>query len=253
MPPSRAARIRASRHSCQDSIPSRRRSWCGSRRTRRTSACRCCAPRMARSKACCSTSPGRSNTSSRPTRVNSKHYNLKVVDLPYVQRLELEYHFPAYTGPCAAESRGRRRHRRAEGDRGQGAGRADDERARRTDRARRQGAIGPRRRMPPVDRRRRSLGAFKVDKDGFYHIELDAPSGERMTASPQYTIDALDDQPPTVSISKPGRDTTGVTDRRSVRRGTRRGRLRRQGSRSRVLRQRRRGEDHSTVRRARSG
>ena len=35
-----------------------------------------------------------------------------------------------------------------------------------------------------------------------------APSGERMTASPQYTIDALDDQPPTVSIAKPGRDTT---------------------------------------------
>ena len=30
--------------------------------------------------------------------VNSKHYTLKVVDLPYVQRLELEYHFPAYTG-----------------------------------------------------------------------------------------------------------------------------------------------------------
>jgi hypothetical protein len=30
--------------------------------------------------------------------VNSKHYNLKVIDLPYVQRLELEYHFPAYTG-----------------------------------------------------------------------------------------------------------------------------------------------------------
>src|SRR6185437_16829459 len=30
--------------------------------------------------------------------VNSKHFNLKVIDLPYVQRLELEYHFPAYTG-----------------------------------------------------------------------------------------------------------------------------------------------------------
>ena len=51
-------------------------------------------------------------------------------------------------------------------------------------------------------------GAFKVDKDGFYRIELDAPSGERVTASPQYTIDVLADQPPTVSISKPGRDTS---------------------------------------------
>ena len=30
--------------------------------------------------------------------VRSSTYTLKVVDLPYVQRLELEYHFPAYTG-----------------------------------------------------------------------------------------------------------------------------------------------------------
>jgi hypothetical protein len=30
--------------------------------------------------------------------VRSATYTLKVVDLPYVQRLELEYHFPAYTG-----------------------------------------------------------------------------------------------------------------------------------------------------------
>ena len=30
--------------------------------------------------------------------VRSPIYTLKVVDLPYVQKLELEYHFPAYTG-----------------------------------------------------------------------------------------------------------------------------------------------------------
>ena len=30
--------------------------------------------------------------------VRSPTYKLKVVDLPYVQKLELEYHFPAYTG-----------------------------------------------------------------------------------------------------------------------------------------------------------
>src|SRR4030095_2661636 len=52
------------------------------------------------------------------------------------------------------------------------------------------------------------LGAFKVEQDGSYRLELDAPSGERVPASPQYTIDALDDRSPTVSISKPGRDTT---------------------------------------------
>ncbi len=32
-------------------------------------------------------------------------------------------------------------------------------------------------------------------------------TGERVSASPQYTIDVLTDQPPTVSIAKPGRDT----------------------------------------------
>jgi hypothetical protein len=30
--------------------------------------------------------------------VTSPHYTLKVVDVPYVQRLDLEYKFPAYTG-----------------------------------------------------------------------------------------------------------------------------------------------------------
>ena len=51
-------------------------------------------------------------------------------------------------------------------------------------------------------------GKFVADKDGFYRVELDAPTGERVTASPQYTIDVLTDQPPTVSIAKPGRDSS---------------------------------------------
>jgi hypothetical protein len=138
--------------------------------------------------------------------VNSKHYTLKVVELPYVQRLELEYHFPAYTGlaPQKVEDggdiavlKGTEVRVRAvptmtapggqivlgEKDR---SGLAPD-------------AAGG---SPAA-----LVGSFKVDRDGFYHIELDAPSGERTAASPQYTIDALDDKPPTVSIAKPGRDT----------------------------------------------
>ena len=43
--------------------------------------------------------------------VRSPVYSLKVADMPYVQQLELEYHFPAYTGLRAAQDRGRRRHR----------------------------------------------------------------------------------------------------------------------------------------------
>jgi hypothetical protein len=48
---------------------------------------------------------------------------------------------------------------------------------------------------------------FTATHDGFYRVELDAPNGERLTASPQYTVDLLSDLAPTVKLSKPGRDT----------------------------------------------
>jgi hypothetical protein len=50
-------------------------------------------------------------------------------------------------------------------------------------------------------------GSFTAQHDGFYRIELDSPKGERLTASPQYTVDLLADLAPTVKLSKPGRDT----------------------------------------------
>ena len=43
--------------------------------------------------------------------------------------------------------------------------------------------------------------------DGTYQISLSAPSGEQAKASPQYAIDVLDDQRPTVRVVAPGRDT----------------------------------------------
>src|SRR5439155_5355889 len=50
-------------------------------------------------------------------------------------------------------------------------------------------------------------GSFTLSQPGFYRIELIGPKGEKVEASPQYTIDVLADQPPTVSFGKPGRDT----------------------------------------------
>ena len=47
---------------------------------------------------------------------------------------------------------------------------------------------------------------FTVESDGFYRIELVAPDGRMVEASPRYTIDALVDQPPQVRVTKPGRD-----------------------------------------------
>src|SRR5438270_13456654 len=50
-------------------------------------------------------------------------------------------------------------------------------------------------------------GNFAVKTQGFYKIELTGPHGEKVDASPQYTIDVIDDQAPMVRFSKPGRDT----------------------------------------------
>ena len=47
---------------------------------------------------------------------------------------------------------------------------------------------------------------FTVAADGFYRLELAAPDGRLVEASPRYTIDALEDQPPEVRVTKPGRD-----------------------------------------------
>ncbi len=62
--------------------------------------------------------------------VRSPTYTLKVVDLPYVQKLELEYHFPAYTGlePRKIEDGGDIAV--LQGHRGPRQGRADDDGAR---------------------------------------------------------------------------------------------------------------------------
>ena len=48
--------------------------------------------------------------------------------------------------------------------------------------------------------------SLTVEREGYYEITLERASGELVPASPQYVIDVLRDQPPSVSFSKPGRD-----------------------------------------------
>ena len=135
--------------------------------------------------------------------VVSPLFTLKVIDLPYVQQLELEYVYPAYTGlePQTIENGG---------DVAVLAG--TQVRVRVTPTMKTPGG-----RIALNDKETVALqagadgkltGAFTASRDGFYRIELDAPTGERVAASPQYTIDVLADQPPHVSFAKPGRDTT---------------------------------------------
>ncbi|MBW3535069.1 MAG: DUF4175 family protein [Gemmatimonadetes bacterium] len=49
-------------------------------------------------------------------------------------------------------------------------------------------------------------GSFRVDAPGFYRIELATADGAFVEASPAWAIDVLQDQPPSVSFTRPGRD-----------------------------------------------
>src|SRR5207245_1429004 len=131
-----------------------------------------------------------------------------VVDLPTVRQLDLEYRFPAYTGLAPRKAEG--------GDVAAIRGTevvlhvvptmtAPDGRILLSD----GGA------MPLTRQADGSLtGSFKITKQGFYRIELTGPHGEKVEASPQYTIDVNDDQPPTVNSTKPGRDRTASPPKR---------------------------------------
>ena len=135
--------------------------------------------------------------------MKSPIYRLKVVELPYVQRLELELHFPAYTGLAP---------RKIEDGGDLAVLKGTEVRVKVTPTMASPGGqilVHDALKLPLTAAADNTLtGAFIADKDGFYRFELDAPSGERVSASPQYTIDVLTDQGPTVSIAKPGRDTS---------------------------------------------
>jgi len=133
--------------------------------------------------------------------VRSGKFLLSVVDLPTVQQLDLEYRFPAYTGLAP---------RTAEG--------GDVAAIRGTDVMLH---VVPTMTTPdgkillsdggalPLTRQADGslTGSFPIKAQGFYRIELTGPHGEKVEASPQYTIDVIDDQPPSVHFTKPGRDS----------------------------------------------
>jgi hypothetical protein len=135
--------------------------------------------------------------------VQSQVHTLQVVDVPYVQRLEIEYRFPAYTGlePQKIEDagdiavlRGTEVQLRIFPTMKTDAGRI---------------TLNEKETIEAAAQPDGSLTAsFKADRDGSYLVELKAPSGELVVASPQYTIDVLDDRAPSVSFNRPGRDTS---------------------------------------------
>ncbi len=133
--------------------------------------------------------------------VRSSLYRIEVAELPYVQQLTLEYHFPAYTGlsPLLQEDGG-------------------DIAALRGTEVRfnvmptipvASGAIA----IEGQDSLPLTLSedgmltaSLSVRQDGMYRIAFESLAGDRVAGSPDYLIDVLTDQPPIVAFTKPGRD-----------------------------------------------
>jgi hypothetical protein len=134
--------------------------------------------------------------------VRSELFRIAVSDLPYVRQIDLEYLFPEYTGlsPQKVEDGG-------------------DVAALRGTKVK--VLVHPTVQVPGGSLRvegaepvalepgeNGSLSAtLNVDADGFYRIELQGFDGNSRPASPDYAIEVLSDQPPSVVISKPGRDS----------------------------------------------
>ena len=134
--------------------------------------------------------------------VRSPIFTLKVVELPYVKKLDLEYQFPSYTHmePRTIEDGG-----------DIAVLRGTDVKVTITPTMASKGGrlvMGESESVPLTANADGTLTTkFTAQKDGFYRVELDGPAGEHVNASPQYAIDLLSDHAPTVSLSKPGRDT----------------------------------------------
>lgn len=133
--------------------------------------------------------------------IRSSTFRIEVADLPYVDELVLEYRFPAYTGlsPRIVEGRG-------------------DIAALGGTRVR--VIVTPTMLTPggqlivggeviPLEPGENGNweGTLTVREPTFYSITLQMADGTQVPASPEYAIDVLSDQPPSVSFSRPGRDT----------------------------------------------
>ncbi len=133
--------------------------------------------------------------------VRSAIFNIAAAALPFVERMEMELVYPAYTGLATrtidqggdlAVPRGTTVRLRVHSTMKTGAGRVVRD--------------GKESLPLTVNPDGTLAGSFQVSADGFYRIDLANTVGALVTASPQYTIDVLTDEAPSVSFSKPGRD-----------------------------------------------
>ncbi len=134
--------------------------------------------------------------------VRSELYSIEVSDLPYVDQLQLEYHFPAYTGlsPRVQEEGG-----------DIAALKGTEVQLRVTSTLPVAGGtlvVEESDSLPlAVDEDGSLTGSLTVESQGLYKIVFETLDGAWVTGSPDFLIDVLTDQPPYISFLKPGRDT----------------------------------------------
>ena len=133
--------------------------------------------------------------------IRSGTYRIDVVDVPYVSRLELELHHPAYTGlaPETIESGGdifvlpgTRVVVRAHPTITVPSGRIVLE------------GLGDV--AMTLDEAGVLHGQFQADQPGFYRVDLDDSDGAAHRGSPDHLIDIVADLPPIVALERPARD-----------------------------------------------
>ena len=133
--------------------------------------------------------------------VQSKHFNLKVIDLPAIKKIRVTYHYPAWSGIEG-------RHVEDPGGDLRAVEGTDAEIAIQTDRPLNKGIL-----MLSDDKQiafQSGAGNWltahlPVQKDGMYHIAA-IEQGENVRMSEDFFIEARKDSPPSVKINRPGRD-----------------------------------------------
>jgi len=132
--------------------------------------------------------------------VQSKQFQLNVVDLPAIQKLRVTYHFPAWTGMKDKVEDPGGDLRAVEGTEAQVAVA--------TDRPLSNGVLifedGTRLKLDAGPNGMRAA-TVPIKQDGMYHV-ASIEQGEDVRLSPDYFIEAQKDEPPTVRITRPGRD-----------------------------------------------
>ena len=134
--------------------------------------------------------------------VRSDLFRVDVSDLPYVRRIDLEYEFPSYTGLSP---------QRVEDGGDIAALRGTKVHLSIVPTVRVAGGVLAVEEKDPAPLELGADGNLSVTlelvEDGFYRIDLESFDETLQPASPDYAIELLSDQPPSVTIVKPGRDS----------------------------------------------